>query len=124
MSEERNDAGQFVAEAEPKYGLEGVEAEQGYTKMPDPTKEADDWSFEGPESEALEIWSAINAEPDDQVQVYYQNPDGSKMDESLTVTPERAADDLTAYHGDREADMAAFLGKCLSGEKLNPMNHM
>ena len=52
----------------------------------------------------------------DQIEVFYQNPDGSKMDPSLTVTPERAADDLTAYHGDREADMAALLGKEFAAE--------
>ena len=40
----------------------------------------------------------------------------SKMDPNLTVTPERAADDLTAYHGDREADMAALLGKEFAAE--------
>ena len=38
------------------------------------------------------------------------------MDPNLTVTPERAADDLTAYHGDREADMAALLGKEFAAE--------
>ena len=46
-------AGQFTAEPEPEIGIEGVEAEQGYSKMPDPAKE-DDWSFDG-ESEAAEI---------------------------------------------------------------------
>jgi hypothetical protein len=115
MSEERNDAGQFVAEAEPLYGIEGVEAEAGYSKMPDPAAE-EDWSYDGPEREAAEIFAAISEPEPETVEIFYQNPDGSKKDPSLTVTPERAADDLTAYHGDREADMAALLGKEFAAE--------
>ena len=117
MSDEnRNDAGQFTAEPEQKFGLESVEQDAGYTQMPDPAKEADDWSFEGPESEALEIWSAINAEPDDQVEIFYKDEAGNKKDLTEAVTLQRASDDLAIYHGDREADMAALLGKEFAAE--------
>jgi hypothetical protein len=112
---ERNDAGQFLAEPEQKFGIESVEQEAGYTKMPDPAAE-EDWSFDGPEKEAAEIFAAISEPAPETVEIFYQNPDGSKKDPSLTVTPERAADDLSQYHGDREADMAALLGKEFAAE--------
>jgi hypothetical protein len=116
MSDEnRDESGQFTAEPEPKFGLEGVEAEAGYTRMPDPAKE-EDWSYDGPERDAAEIFAAISEPAPETVEIFYQNPDGSKKDPNLTVTPERAADDLTAYHGDREADMAALLGKEFAAE--------
>jgi hypothetical protein len=97
MSEERNDAGQFVAEAEPLYGIEGVEAEQGFSKMPDPKAE-ENWSFDNGDREAAEIYAAISEPADPQIEIFYQNADGSKMDPSLTITPERGAEDLTAFN--------------------------
>jgi hypothetical protein len=106
MSDEnRNDAGQFTAEPEQKFGLESVEQEAGYTQMPDPAKE-EDWSFDDGDAAAAEIYAAISEPAPETVEVFYQNPDGSKRDPSLTVTPERAADDLQAYH-DANADSAA-----------------
>jgi hypothetical protein len=113
--QDRSENGQFAAAEEPKFGLEGVEAEAGYSKMPDPKAE-EDWSFDNGDREAAEIYAAISEPADPQIEIFYQNPDGSKKDPNLTVTPERAADDLTAYHGDREADMAALLGKEFAAE--------
>jgi hypothetical protein len=114
--QDRSENGQFVAAEEPKlFGLEGVEAEAGYSKMPDPKAE-EDWSFDNGDREAAEIYAAISEPADPQIEIFYQNADGSKKDPNLTVTPERAADDLTAYHGDREADMAALLGKQFAAE--------
>jgi hypothetical protein len=113
--QDRNDAGQFTAAEPAAYGIASVEKEYGYTPMP-PADAPDDWTFDGPESETLEIWSAISEPAAETTSLYYQNEDGTPKDPNLTVTLERAADDLTAYHGDREADMAALLGKEFAAE--------
>jgi hypothetical protein len=111
------ESGQFVAAEEPKYGLESVEAEAGFTRMPDPAADPEaDWSFDGPKEDAATIFAGISDPPPEVVEVYYQESDGSRKDPNETVTLERAADDLSQYHGDREADMAALLGKEFAAE--------
>jgi hypothetical protein len=116
MSDEnRNDAGQFTAEPEPLYGIEGVEAEQGFSKMPDPKAE-EDWSFDNGDREAAEIYAAISEPAPETVSIFYQKDDGTPQDPNLSVDLNRAADDLAIYHGNREADMAAVLGKEFAAE--------
>ena len=79
MSDERPKRKRSVR-GEPKnrnIGLEGVEAEAGYSKMPDPAKEEEDWSFDDGRNERPPRFMLRSAEPATRdVEIFYQNPDG------------------------------------------------
>jgi hypothetical protein len=91
-------SGQFTASTEEKFGREGVEAAHGFTSMPenetDSFEPLDGIEFKTPR-EAADFLS--HAGPDDLVEVKYIK-DGEALPENETVTPERAARDLTAFH--------------------------
>ncbi|WNV10173.1 hypothetical protein [Tardiphaga sp. 709] len=99
MSENRDaESGQFTASTEEKFGREGVEASHGFTSMPENEpgsfEPLDGIEFKTPR-EAADFLSY--AGPDDLVEVKYIK-DGEALPENETVTSERAARDLTAFH--------------------------
>jgi len=104
MSEDRNE--QF---AEPLVGREGVEAEFGYKRMPEdkPSAQAE-----------IDIKTAVEElrasrpaeEPIEAIE-YKRLENGEKAPENETVSLERAADDLTAYHSQQSVERAKSISE-------------
>ncbi|MGK7056883.1 hypothetical protein AB4853_10415 [Bradyrhizobium sp. 1050_B9_N1_2] len=109
MSENRDEAtGQF-APSEPLIGRAGLEHDAGFKPMPASEPEAEP-DFKDAR-DAADASTGPEAVP--LVEVFYQKTaDGERIDGSETVTPERAAKDLTAYRN-ANADSAA---KSISGD--------
>lgn len=104
----RDDAGQF-APSEPLTGRAGLEHDAGFKAMPASEPEAEPEFKDA--REAADASTGAEAAP--LVEVFYQKTaDGERIDGSETVTPERAAKDLTAYRK-ANADSAA---KSISGD--------
>src|SRR6476659_5994736 len=102
MSEDKN-------EAEPLIGQAGVEAAQGYVPMP---------AVETPPDPELDIHTAVEElrasrraeDPIDKPE--YQRLDtGEKAPENETVSLERAASDLSAYHGQQAVERAKSISE-------------
>jgi hypothetical protein len=112
---DRDDSGQFTA-AEPElYGQAAAEADLGYSPMPGqrkPDLEEDGVS----EKLAGDIIGGINIYSTEIVPVLYQTPHGEQVDPNETVTPERAAADLTAYRQGEVDNRANSVSKDFAAE--------
>jgi hypothetical protein len=99
---DRNEAGQFTS-AEPLTGQLGVEADSGYTRMPETTPAPE------PESSDLETETANlsidrvlrnEGAPVDE-ELGYMDPSGEKIDPKETISIDKAASDLSSYHASK-----------------------
>jgi hypothetical protein len=99
----RNESGQF-ASSEPLLGREGIEADLGYKPMPEPEDRPEPESDIKAEVERLQ---ASRAPADDPVvPIEYQRLDtGEKAPTNETVDLDRAAKDLSTYHGQQADEM-------------------
>ena len=98
MSTERNDAGQFAAAEEPKFGLAGVEQSMGYTEMPGLSPP----DVEPEYSTAREAMDAMppDPEPEEVEPATYRNlATLEPSDPRHTLTETRAGNDLVEYEG-------------------------
>jgi hypothetical protein len=87
--------------------------------MPDPAAE-EDWSFDGPQEDAAEIYASITQEEFPQVEVYYQDEKGERKDPNLVVSLDQAAADLKNYH-DQNSESALRAISSEFGEAIDAM---
>ena len=97
---EHDSTGQFTS-AEPLFGQAGIEAEAGYTKMPE--REREEAPDELSVREAAEELDRQHSAPADAtIRTYFDGNDFAGEHE--TVTLERAAKDLTEVHAEEAAE--------------------
>jgi hypothetical protein len=98
----RDDTGQFTS-GEVLTGREGIEADLGYKPMPEPEDRPEQESSIREEAERL----AASRVPDPVVDLtYFKTDTGEPTDPTETVSLERAAKDLSAYHGQQDDERA------------------
>ena len=115
MSDNRNTDGTF-APTVPLVGRDSVEEAQGYVKMADPLKD-DDEPASTVESEAQRLTQF--REPgfkQDDVELAYLQPDGSRADARETISLTRAAEDAAKYHEAQEQDLTEIKRSVIASE--------
>jgi hypothetical protein len=113
---DRDGSGQFTA-AEPElYGQAAAEADLGYSPMPGQRKP--DLEEDGvTEKFAGEVVGGLNLNSTEIVPIVYKNPQSDEpVDPSETITPERAAADLTAYRQGEVDNRANSVSKDFAAE--------
>lgn len=103
MSENRNEDGTFTS-AEPLVGQEGVEADQGFTRMPEAVEDRPE-----PTSDIMSEVKSLQAKREqsdtDIVDLAYRRPDGEISPQNLTVPFDVAVKNIGDFHA-AEAEVA------------------
>ena len=114
MSENRDsETGQFASSDLP-LGGDTLAADLGYRKMPEPEERPEPESDIRAEAQRL----AASRVPEDPIVPleYQRNATGEKSPDNETVTLERAADDLKAYHGAQDVERARSVSSDFASE--------
>jgi hypothetical protein len=92
----RDESGRFAAPSEQSFGLEGVEADQGYTQLP----AAEDVALE--EVPTFDEFKAAIADeaPLEFEKVKWEKADGTPLADNVTVTADQAGSALAACEGE------------------------
>ncbi|MHC2241126.1 hypothetical protein [Bradyrhizobium elkanii] len=96
MSERDEATGQFVP-SEPKFGIEGVEIDQGYVPRSSVIKKKEPEEYGSDDASLWELAERLGSGDEDTVKLVATDGEGNPVPENESITVDQAADDYATY---------------------------